>query len=58
MSAQCLYEVMGRQQKSATAEFLKVLAVYTQTKRPAVFLASSGIVLLQAMRAHGLSLAL
>jgi hypothetical protein len=42
--------------KSAAAEFVKVLAVYPEAERPAVFLASSGITLIGAMRNHGQNL--
>ena len=42
--------------KAAAAEFIAVLTAYPQEERGAVFLQSSGIMLVEAIRAHRLSL--
>jgi hypothetical protein len=42
--------------KAAAAEFIAVLTAHPQDERTAVFLGSSGVMLVQAMRTHGLAL--
>jgi len=42
--------------KAAAAEFIAVLTVHPPEDRPRVFLASSGVMLVEAMRTHGLAL--
>jgi len=42
--------------KSATHAFLQVLEAYPKEERPSVFLQSSGLMLVDAMRSHGLTL--
>lgn len=42
--------------KAAAYSFLQVLEAYPQDERPSVFLQSSGLTLVEAMRSHGLTL--